>query len=199
MPHYHSAMAELDRARVELVAPIAPQAPLPPSRIIYLQERVIRILVRNGGMMFNARSMPSRKTMRGNDVLALRGGFGLVVMILLQITIISCKSGNDNLPVDRSFLTQQPCASPCWYGLEPDKSSTSDVHATLATLPFVDQSRIAEGRRTWLKDDNAKEIDFDCVNPKGDSCGGMFTFSQGTLKWLLLRIPYQLTFQMAAD
>jgi hypothetical protein len=44
--------------------------------------------------------------------------------------------------VDRSFISDEPCASPCWYGLLLGKSTGSEVEAKLAELPFVDQEAI---------------------------------------------------------
>lgn len=67
---------------------------------------------------------------------------------------------------DQSFLNQQPCASPCWYGLEPDKSSAKEVYTTLSTLPFVDPTTIEEWGYIWLDDNRAKQVGFSCLHQK---------------------------------
>lgn len=100
---------------------------------------------------------------------------------------------------DRSFLTQQPCTSPCWYGLEPGKSSIDDVYATLNKLPFVDPASISESGYIWLGDNTAKEIDFSCLHPKNTKCDGILNVAQGRLERITLNPPYPVTFQEAVD
>jgi hypothetical protein len=132
---------------------------------------------------------------------ALHGVLGWLLMIVWVFVTVSChgNSAADDPLADHSFLTQQPCAVPCWYGLEPDKSSESEVYAALNKLPFVDPATIVEFGTTWLDGDEAKQIGFGCLHPKDPECGGSLVLSQGKLKRISLRPPYQLTFQMAAD
>jgi hypothetical protein len=72
--------------------------------------------------------------------------YSILLVAVLGLTLASC-DGNpalDDPLADSSFLTQQPCAAPCWYGLEPDKSTADDVIAALRKLPFVDSGTIWE-------------------------------------------------------
>jgi hypothetical protein len=39
--------------------------------------------------------------------------------------------------IDRSWLTDEPCRAPCWYGLEPEKSTKGEAIFTVKELPFV--------------------------------------------------------------
>jgi hypothetical protein len=100
---------------------------------------------------------------------------------------------------DQSFLTQQPCAAPCWHGLEPDKSSANEVYTTLNKLPFVDPATIVEWDYIWLDDNTAKQVGFSCLHPKDKECGGSAIISQEKLKRLTLSPPSGLTFQKAVD
>lgn len=99
--------------------------------------------------------------------------------------------------VDRSFLTRQPCAPPCWYGLEPGKSNIGEVRQVLKTLEFVDQSSVKEYGSTY-RDKGATEIHWGCTHPVAQECG-IATISGGHLVELLLDIQYPLTFQDAVD
>jgi hypothetical protein len=98
---------------------------------------------------------------------------------------------------DQSFLNQQPCASPCWYGLEPDKSSAKEVHDVMKKLPFLDPDAIEEWPTSWLDDYNAKAVSASCVHPKEGECAVGAIISQDRLKRLTLSPPYGLTFQKA--
>jgi hypothetical protein len=122
-----------------------------------------------------------------------------LLLAFLAIAVVSCTTPAADDPLaDHSFLTQEPCASPCWYGLEPDKSSVDEVYATLTTLPFVDPA-IVEATYIWANDENAKNVGFGCLHPKDEKCGGSIILSQGKLKRLALSPPLGLTFQKAVS
>ena len=122
-----------------------------------------------------------------------------LLVALLALAVASCATPAADDPLaDHSFLTQQPCASPCWYGLEPDKSSADEVYATLKTLPFVDPAT-AEATYIWADDENAKNVGFGCLHPKDEKCGGSIILSQGKLKRLAFSPPRGLTFQKAVE
>ncbi len=61
-----------------------------------------------------------------------RSGFKCVpIWSLYAIFILvsgSCTSAKEDPLVDRSFLTKQPCAPPCWYRLELDKAGQEDIY-----------------------------------------------------------------------
>jgi hypothetical protein len=75
--------------------------------------------------------------------------------------------------------------------LEPDKSTGEDVYATLAKLPFVDQSSIGEWGTPWLDDKDAREIYFGCVQPSFKKCGSA-RISKGHLKSIGTLVGYEL-------
>jgi hypothetical protein len=74
----------------------------------------------------------------------LPGVFSVVLLALLLILSGCAGPTGADVPVDRSFLTDEPCAAPCWYGLVPGKSSKDDAPRVLAELPFVNQATIRE-------------------------------------------------------
>jgi hypothetical protein len=118
---------------------------------------------------------------------------------LLAIVAVGCNSvAADDPMADHSFVNQQPCASPCRYGLEPDKSSASDVNLTLLKLQFVDPTTISEGGFSWLGDDSARQVSFGCLHPKNAACGGSLVVFHDVLKKVTLNITNALTFQQAA-
>jgi hypothetical protein len=70
--------------------------------------------------------------------------FSAVLLVLLLILSGCTGPADTDASVDRSFLTDEPCAAPCWYGLVPGKSSKDDALRVLAELPFVNQATIRE-------------------------------------------------------
>jgi hypothetical protein len=125
----------------------------------------------------------------------------LLPVVTLVLIVAGCASAStpnspDDPLADHSFLNQQPCAAPCWYGLKPDQSSVSDVLTTLNKLPFVDPATV--GKFSSGRDDTTN-IAFTCLHTKSTECSGIFTFTQGKLKGLTFHAPYQLTFQTMVD
>ena len=151
--------------------------------------------------MFWIRSARFARKRGSYFVPTLYSGLGWLLVTFAVLVTVSCSSHPvaDDPLADHSFLTQQPCAVPCWYGLEPDQSSESEVYATLNKLPFVDPATIAESTTTWLDDYEAKNITFGCLHPQDPECGGSLVLSRGKLKGLWFKLSYPLTFQMAAD
>ena len=71
----------------------------------------------------------------------------ILFLLLLAVIMIGSYALDSKREPDlmaQSFLNDQPCAAPCWYGLVPGKSSKEEVYRVLAKLPFVDQSTIRE-------------------------------------------------------
>jgi hypothetical protein len=99
---------------------------------------------------------------------------------------------------DQSFLTQEPCAAPCWYGLELDKSNKVDVYAVLGKLSFVDETTIKELPASWSGDQSASEILFGCSHPSDTSCGGVL-LSGDKLKRMWFSVGYELTAETAVE
>ncbi len=120
------------------------------------------------------------------------------LFLLFLLLAVGCAPNADNPLVDHSFLTGEPCAPPCWYRLELDKSSEEEVYATLEELAFIDQDSIRETDFAWLGDPNAKEIFYGCLHPKDESCGGA-RFANGKLKLLWMAVGYDLTFAIAVE
>jgi len=123
------------------------------------------------------------------------GIIGFLAGILL-LTLNSCST--DPTLIDRSFLTGETCEAPCWYGLEIDKSTKADILAKLDQLPFVEHNTYKEYDAGWMNDQNAKEIQFRCLNRPNEVCGGALT-SNDILKRLWLRVGYDLSFVQAVD
>ena len=124
-----------------------------------------------------------------------------ISLLMLGMTLASCQAApsTDDALADHSFLTQQPCASPCWYGLEPDKSTSSEVYSALGKLPFIDSTSITTWGYIWLNDDSAQQIGFSCSHPKDEECGGSAIISQDKLKRLDFSSPHELTFKKAVS
>jgi hypothetical protein len=78
---------------------------------------------------------------------------------------------------DHSFLTDQPCAAPCWYNITPGQTIEKEkIVSILKNLPFIDPSTIGEGPGEWQGDFTAREIGYRCNVPdisKKVDCGGI--------------------------
>lgn len=120
------------------------------------------------------------------------------LFLLFLLLAVGCAPNADDPLVDHSFLTGEPCAPPCWYRLELDKSSEEEVHTTLEGLAFIDQDSIRETKFAWLGDPNAKEIHYGCSHPRDKSCGGA-QFANDRLKLLWMTVGYNLSFEMAVE
>jgi hypothetical protein len=120
----------------------------------------------------------------------------LITIILLLLTTASCS--NEDL-VDRSFLTDEPCQAPCWYGLILDQSSEEDLLDTLSKLQFIDQESIRLSRGySILGDDNAVIADWRCLDHITNLCGGA-QLAHGTLKVLWYSVGYSLPFSLVVE
>jgi hypothetical protein len=117
-------------------------------------------------------------------------------LILLLLVTASC---NYEEWVDRSFLTDEPCQAPCWYGLILDQSSEEDLLDTLSELHFIDQESIRLSRGySILGDENAVIADWGCLDPKTNLCGGAW-FEHGTLKSLWYSVGYNLPYSLVVE
>lgn len=45
---------------------------------------------------------------------------------------------------DQSWLTGNPCAAPCWYGLKPSETSRENAVTVVSKLPFINSSAMRE-------------------------------------------------------
>jgi hypothetical protein len=78
-----------------------------------------------------------------------------LIYSLLLFTITGCNIiGIQPVPshtfesnyIDKSIISDQPCASPCWYGLRVGESSKDDVMKTILNLPFLDANTMKESK-----------------------------------------------------
>lgn len=71
---------------------------------------------------------------------------GLVVIALSALCLVGCRKA----PVDRSLLTDTPCAAPCWQGITPGVTSRSQAMAVLQESPYIRQDTLREaGTEEW--------------------------------------------------
>ena len=64
----------------------------------------------------------------------------IVVMFLTFLT--GCYPFQRGLPVDRSILTDDPCAAPCWQGIVPGVTTSTEAADILMTLEFIEPSSL---------------------------------------------------------
>lgn len=118
----------------------------------------------------------------------------MLLLLLLSAVLAACSTGLDP-QADKSFLTDQPCAAPCWQGLELGSSTKGAALSLLPTLPFVNAASIVDKATTWPGDAAAREVSFGCVHPRSNNCGNAI-FSGDRMRWLELSVDYSLTLRM---
>jgi len=123
-----------------------------------------------------------------------------LVLALFGWITVGCNQQPTKDPLaDESFLTEQPCAPPCWYGLELDISTEEEVYSVIESLPFVDPATIRESQQHWLSYENVETaIDFGCLHPQEHFCGEM-RVAQDKLKLISLLVNYDLSFETVVD
>jgi hypothetical protein len=101
---------------------------------------------------------------------------------------------------DRSFLTDIPCAAPCWYGLELGKSTKADALAIAQTLSFIDSQVFLERPDHYLYLDGSKQnyvdatfVSLICREPEKEGCADLL-FVNDSLKEIRLYPKYDLNF-----
>jgi hypothetical protein len=109
--------------------------------------------------------------------------------VLLSALIVACSYNTyPSAAYDRSLITSEPCAPPCWYGIQPGDTQESAVNR-LRELPFVDGATIEEQNG---------EVSWDDVIP-GKSGGGTLTFRQGELATISYQLQYPLSLMELVD
>ncbi len=133
--------------------------------------------------------------------------------LIFLLVCISCSRLSEMTPeqtptpdpalVDRSWLTGTPCSAPCWYGLEPSKSSMEEAITTTAKLSFISPDAL-EPVTTSYWDDEAKKylvekvVYYRCKNPSALTCVYQ-SFREGILNQILLYPNYEITFSEAVE
>jgi hypothetical protein len=130
---------------------------------------------------------------------AARSLLELIGVAALLVACASAVTPTAEGPIDRSFTTSQPCAAPCWYGLELNKSTDSEVLAQLRLLPFVNQATIRRSDHVAIGSfQDASEIDYDCVVPSDGMCG-FLVLSDGKLRMISFVLKYDLTLRSVVN
>ncbi len=137
-----------------------------------------------------------------------RGVLGSLVVLILtgcgtwSGAAISIPTLDPSL-VDSSVLTGVPCAAPCWYGLEVDRSTKADVLAVAPTLSFVDPRAFPEEASSYfdpmVKDAiPATTVRLSCRRSGAGTCASL-VIAAGVLKGIYLSPPPSLTLGEAVD
>ena len=140
-----------------------------------------------------------RPARQSATVLAIAAG-ALVLLASCQATPPS-KTPEATVPllptlVDQSLLTGAPCSPPCWYGLEPGRSTQDDAARAIETIAFVDPATVAMHEGSWVDGQPATFMTFDCRAPVSRRCGTL-AFVDRTLVQVTIPTLYDLTFGLA--
>ena len=95
--------------------------------------------------------------------------------MMIAIALVACQPSQNREDADRSFIVDEPCRAPCWYGIMLDGSTREDVYRTLARLPFVDQATVKESpvEYSWIDLDDEIEVYYSCTYLRHGICGGV--------------------------
>jgi hypothetical protein len=95
--------------------------------------------------------------------------------------------------IDQSLLTGTPCSPPCWYGLQPGKSTEAQARSRLKDISFVDPASIVTSESSWVDGRVASFVTFGCRSPVSRHCGTL-TLVEGVLVEIGIPILYEVTF-----
>jgi len=101
--------------------------------------------------------------------------------------------------MDNSLFTGVPCGAPCWFGLEPGRSTEEDIIAVLGELSFlnpdtIDETLVGYWDPVQKKNVRAKLISASCMQPENRQCVGL-TVVNNHLKIIGLFPNYTITFE----
>jgi hypothetical protein len=132
--------------------------------------------------------------------------FKISLLLILIYSLVGCNgisSAQTPTPtlelvfLDKSILTDKPCALPCWYGLTVGKSTEDDIYKTIPMLSFVDSNTINPNEGETYFDVNtrknlaAKGITLSWKNPP--SRWGGFTVFNNVLVMIVYFPNYTFT------
>jgi hypothetical protein len=127
-----------------------------------------------------------------------------ILLLSLTLFLVACNQQNtsaseDDSLADRSFITGEPCAAPCWHNLVVGKTTEQETLETVKQLPFIAPNSPREGT-TVYDGEEAKVFVFECLSQSGgiSSCV-ILDFSQNELKKIYIAVAYELTFKMAVE
>jgi len=98
---------------------------------------------------------------------------------------------------DQSWLTDQPCQAPCWYGLEPGVSTMQQVVDTVSELSFIRLEDVYKSEiDVWSYYVNSSipgsGLGYGCANPPNDPCVA-FSFIDDQLHSIILTPNFSIT------
>jgi hypothetical protein len=120
----------------------------------------------------------------------------LFLYMAIIFTVYGCAPKNI---VDQSFISQTPCRSPCWYGLELNKSNRQEVHNVLNTLPFVKSSSIKDYDISYQYGHDSQSINYDCTYKVDTSFCGTLLIVNGELISNWYGLGYDLRIMQVTD
>jgi hypothetical protein len=126
----------------------------------------------------------------------------LFALTLLLSILCGCGLNSNPPPtqenIDKSFMSEDSCALPCWHGLIINQSTREDVIATLNSLPFVEHNTYKEYATTWVNEIPATEIQFSCASDGTSTCGGVL-ISENILRRVWTVLEYNFTIKDAVE
>lgn len=99
--------------------------------------------------------------------------------------------------MDRSWLTDQPCRAPCWYGLTLGVSKISDAGEIVSQLSFIDINNVEETNEAYfdpISEDvfKADVLLYHCEKPKDSICSQL-SFVNDKLVSIISNLNYKIT------
>lgn len=92
---------------------------------------------------------------------------------------------------DKSWITGNPCSSPCWQGIEPGITSRKDALAIVEGLSFIGNSKVIL---------HSQGASFPCKETKnGNQYCVVMSFNNNILETLWLSPNYPITFEQAVE
>jgi hypothetical protein len=117
-----------------------------------------------------------------------------IITFLIILVVSSCTNTSSGKKTvieptftEDSWLTDKPCKAPCWYGMEPGKTSKEEAMLTTKELSFIDPEGVT---------DSVNGLLFNCKNYPGCVYMG---FRDNILEFLNIYLYTTVTFKEVVD
>lgn len=114
-----------------------------------------------------------------------------IATLLALFLVAGCAPGSEKLPPDRSILSDQPCAAPCWQGIVPGTTTEAEAWDIVKDLEFIDPDKLwrPSGDIAWHS--YASSENPDAIN--------VVWIQEGTVSLIQLTIGFELTLKDVLD
>lgn len=119
-----------------------------------------------------------------------RLALGATVLVLL-VVLAGCHPSRQGASIDRSILTDDPCAAPCWQGIVPGKTTSHEAAGIVAGLDSV--------RSNDIRDFGDRLVWYSAASRADPVLASELRSRDGAVAFIEISISFELTLQAILD